>query len=292
MTNCSENPSLLARRRRPLVVSGQPTFARPDSQLVSASQIYEPECQAWFSRIGVQVNMDRKSWEYAFILNAIRTYAACGEGARGLGFGCGREFMPSILAAEGAEIVATDYVGEEMSASGWEARSINDLFFERYLDRETFDKRVTFRHQDMNVIDDDLRDFDFVWSTGSLEHIGGHSNGMRFVEEAMRCLKPGGIAVHTTEFTISSETASYDSPSISFYCRRDIEALAERLIEAGHMIVLNFDRGTTLADTHVDVSPYHHGRTLAAHHHTHVITSIALIIQHGGERVDQKRTVP
>jgi len=233
--------------------------------------------------------MDRKSWEYALILNAIQTYAASGEGSCGLGFGCGKEFTPSILAADGAEIVATDYVGEEMSASGREARSINDLFFEHYIDRETFDRRVSFRHQDMNVIDEDLRDFDFVWSTGSLEHIGGHANGKRFVEEAMACLKPGGIAVHTTEFTISSETVSYDSPEISFYCRKDIEALAQRLIEAGHAIVLNFERGTTLAVTHVDVSPYHHGRTLAAHHHTHVITSIGLIIQRAGAALGANR---
>jgi hypothetical protein len=124
-----------------------------------------------------------------------------------------------------------------------------------------------------------LQGYDFCWSTGSLEHIGGHAKGLAFVEAAMGCLKPGGIAVHTTEFTISSETVGRDAPDLSFYCRADIEALASRLLQAGHTIVLNFDRGTTVADTHVDVPPYHAGRTLCAHFGSHVITSIGLIVQ-------------
>lgn len=284
MSESGGNSSILSGRGRPIIVFGQPSFARPDSQLVSASQIYEAEYRKWLDRMGLGLNMDRKSWEYCFIMQAITTYARAGEGARGLGFGCGKEFIPSILAADGAEIVATDYVGEQVSNSGWEARSIEDLFFGQYIDRPTFDRKVSFRHQDMNLIDEDLRDFDFLWSTGSLEHIGSHANGLRFVERAMDCLKPGGVAVHTTEFTITSETVSQDLPDLSFYCRKDIEGLAMRLIDAGHAIVLNFDRGTTVADTHVDLPPYHHGRTLAAHHDAHIITSIGLIIQKDGLR--------
>lgn len=274
-------PSLTAQRRQPLVVSGKPTFERPDSQLVSASQIYEPACQKWFSRLGHGLSMDRKLWEYAYILQAIHTYGLVLPGARGVSFGCGKELAVSILAAEGCEILATDYVPDLDSEQTWEARGLDDLFFRQIIDREAFEKCVSFRHLDMNSIDEDIRGFDFCWSTGSLEHIGSHANGLAFIENAMACLKPGGIAVHTTEFTVSSDTVSYDSPELSFYCRADIESLAERLLGSGHLIILNFDRGTTLADTHVDLPPYHYGRTLAAHFHSHVITSIGLIIQKG-----------
>ena len=260
-------------------MGGLPTFKNPDSQLVSASQIYEPTCQEWFSRIGFDLMMDRKAWEYAYILNALKTYAKTGLGSRGLAFGCGLEFITSILASEGAEVLATDYVPDLATEKHWEARGKTDLFFEQHISADDFDKRVTFSHLDMNDIPNDLTNFDFCWSTGSLEHIGGHANGMAFVENAMRCLKPGGIAVHTTEFTLTSDTVSQDHPELSFYCRADIEALAERLLAAGHKIILNFDRGTTVADTHVDLPPYHGGFTLTAHFKSHIITSIGLIIE-------------
>jgi len=269
--------TLIERRGRALTVSGQPPFARPDSQLVSASQIYEPECREWFQRLGFSLGLDRKRWEYSYILHAIHIYGRTGIGARGVAFGCGMEQLTSIFAADGAEIVATDYVVN--NAHGWEARGLEDLYCEQHLAREQFHERVTFRHVDMNDIPVDLRNFDFCWSTGSLEHIGSHANGMAFVENAMECLKPGGIAVHTTEFTVTSETMGHDYPDLSFYCRADIEALAERLTAAGHQIVLNFNRGSTVADTHVDTPPFHGGRTLLAHFDAHIITSIGLIVQ-------------
>lgn len=271
--------TMFARRNRPIIATGMPAFERPDSQLVTASQIYEPACRRWFERLNTPLVMDRKAWEYAFILNAINVYANTGPGTRGLAFGCGKELAVSILAADGAEILATDYVADMSESKGWEARGLDDLFFAEHIDRNTFDNRVRFQHLDMNQIDPDLGDFDFCWSTGSLEHIGGYTNGLAFVENAMECLKPGGIAVHTTEFTLTSEIYGHDHPELSFYCQADIEALAERLIQAGHAIVLNFNRGTTPADMHVDVPPYHSGMTLTAHFRSHIITSIGLIIQ-------------
>ncbi len=276
------NSSLLRERGRPIVVAGQPRFASPDSQLVSASQFYEPEFKKWLSYYSHSVVLDRKVWEYCFILNALETHMGFEAGRRGLAFGAGKELLPSIMAARGCSIVATDYVPSEAKSLGWETRTVDDLFFEGLVPRERFEAAVSFREVDMNAIPKDLRDFDFTWSTGSLEHIGGHAHGLRFVEEAMHCLRPGGIAVHTTEFTLTSESVGHDAPGLSFYCRNDVMALAERLTAAGHLIVLNFERGTTPADLHVDTPPYHYGMTLLAHHQSHVITSIGLVIQKDG----------
>lgn len=279
MTN---RASLAVKRGRPIVVSGEPSFSRPDSQLVSASQFYEPEMQKWYKYSSPHLTLDRKKWEYSYILHAIDTYIGLGEGVRGLGFGCGKEHLTSIMAGFGCSILATDYLPPSERIHGWEAQCIDDVFFPQFIAREDFEARVRFRDVDMNEIPEDFRDYAFLWSTGSLEHIGGHANGLAFIEKAMACLKPGGIAVHTTEFTITSPTVSLDRPDLSFYCRRDIEELAVRLINAGHLIVLNFDRGTTVADNHVDIPPYHDGMTLVAHHYSHVITSIGLIIQKDG----------
>ena len=271
--------SMLSSLNRPLIVSEAPSFKHPVSQLVSASQIYEPECERWLKRLGFPQVMDRKLWEYAYIMHALHSYANVGAGSRGIAFGCGMERAVSVLAASGATILATDFVPEQ--SGHWEARGLDDIYFEEYLSRSEFESRVLFQHLDMNSIPDDLEGFDFCWSTGSLEHIGGHANGLDFVVNAMKCLRPGGIAVHTTEFTISSKDAFRDSPDLSFYCRADIERLALRLINEGHMIVLNFERGNTMADLHVDTPPYNHGMSLSAHFGSHVVTSIGLIIQKG-----------
>jgi hypothetical protein len=264
--------------RGALIIQQPPSFTSPTSQLVSASQFYEPRFRELVSRLSLEAVLDRKIWEYCFIVNAIETYAVTGPGTRGLAFGCGMEFITSVLAAGGSEILATDYVEQ---SHNWQARGLEDLYSSAHIDRSSFDARVTFQHLDMNQIDPSLTGFDFLWSTGSLEHIGGYDKGLAFVENAMNCLKPGGIAVHTTEFTLTSEVMGHDTPSLSFYCRRDIEQLAARLINAGHMTILNFERGNTVADMHVDTPPYNYGRTLCAHFSGHVISSIGLIVQKG-----------
>lgn len=51
---------MLRRRGRPVVVSEAPRFASPDSQLVSASQFYEPEFKKWLSFYSHSVVLDRK----------------------------------------------------------------------------------------------------------------------------------------------------------------------------------------------------------------------------------------
>lgn len=272
----------MRRRGRPVIVSDPPRFASPDSQLVSASQFYEPAFAKWLTFYSRSVVLDRKVWEYCYIMHVLDTHVGLEAGRRGLAFGAGKELLPSIMAARGCSIVATDYIPDDTKSLGWETRSIDDLYFSALVSRERFDASISFREVDMNDIPKDLRDFDFTWSTGSLEHIGCHANGLRFVEEAMHCLRPGGVAVHTTEFTLTSESVGYDSPDLSFYCRDDIVGLAQRLTEAGHLIILNFQRGTTPADMHVDTPPFHYGMTLLAHHQSHVITSIGLIIQKDG----------
>jgi hypothetical protein len=49
-------------------------------------------------------------------------------------------------------------------------------------------------------------------------------------------LKPGGIAVHTTAFNMSSNTHTFESAGLSLYRRRDLEAAIERLESAGHNV--------------------------------------------------------
>ena len=99
----------------------------------------------------------------------------------------------------------------------------------------------------------------------------------------MDCLRPGGVAVHTTEYLVSSEDDTVEAGGTVFYRRRDIEALVERLRRAGHDIDMDYRLGDTPEDLHVDVPPYTdvHLRTQLA---GYVTTSLALVVTKGAGR--------
>lgn len=281
---------MLARRGRPLLVETAPSFEVPDSQLVSEAQILSPRFEYWRHAFRMKPGLNRKLWEYLYIANGIDYYIGLGEGVRILGFGVGRERIPAVLAARGCDVTATDYDRGE----GWTARSIADLLQPLegdtdpalahipICDAEIFARHLSFRNLDMNHIPGDLRDYDALWSCGSLEHIGGLEKGLEFIEHSLECLRPGGVAVHTTEFNLSSNEHTYDTPPLSFYRRKDIEGLAARLLMQGHDIVLNFTRGNGLVDSHIDKAPFDYALTMNALHANFLITSIGLIVQKSG----------
>ena len=73
----------------------------------------------------------------------------------------------------------------------------------------------------------------------------------------MDMLRPGGMAVHTTEFNLSSNDKTFESEATSFYRRRDMEEMAARLEGRGYQ-VLPFDwtLGQGFAETVIDLPPY------------------------------------
>ena len=142
---------------------------------------------------------------------------------------------------------------------------------------------MTYRPVDMNALPADLRGFDFAWSSCALEHLGTLAAGMDFVVAQMSCLRSGGVAVHTTEYLVSSNESTVEAGGTVFYRRRDIEALVARLRRAGHAVDIDYSLGSTPDDLHVDVPPYTdvHLRTELA---GYVTTSLALIVTKGRGR--------
>ena len=103
---------------------------------------------------------------------------------------------------------------------------------------------------------------------------------MDFVKNSMRCLKPGGIAVHTTEFNISSNDATLEDPNCSIYRVRDIKQLIDELESEGFLVEpLNLNTGTGGVDNHVDLPPYGFSPHLKMVLSGFVVTSIGLIIK-------------
>jgi hypothetical protein len=269
------------------------------SQLCSAQSLRSAELRAWADRLrpmwasgsedGRDVMLHRKMWEWLFIAEALRERGLLAPGRAGLGFGVGQEPLVALFAAEGCDLVATDQPHDAALASGWTtsqvewAGGLDQLNTHGLCPGEEFGRRVRFRPVDMNSIPADLRGFDFTWSSCALEHLGSLAAGADFVVAQMECLEPGGVAVHTTEYLVSSSGETVEAGGTVFYRRRDIEALVDRLHRAGHEIDVDFSLGTTPEDLHVDVPPYTdvHLRTRLGSYET---TSLALVITKGSGR--------
>lgn len=275
-------------RNQPPLVPGQPAEkAFPAATVCRQSSFEEPYFSFWAARLGEALRYHRKLWEFVFICQALWERGAVKPGARGLGFGVGLEPLPAFFASEGCEVVATDLSPDAAVAEGW-AQSSQHARDKAALRRplvcldEVFERNVSLRQCDMNAIPSDLVDFDFCWSACALEHLGSIEKGLDFIVNSVSCLKPGGWAVHTTEFNVSSNIETVDNLSTVLFRRSDLEGLAERLNAAGHKAaVFDFEPGTKPMDVYVDVPPYRAEPHLVAALMGFATTSIGVIVQRG-----------
>ena len=120
--------------------------------------------------------------------------------------------------------------------------------------------------------------FDFVWSNCALEHLGSMNHGVEFIFSSLKCLRSGGVAVHTTEFNVSSNMRIIDSEGLYVFRRYDIETIIFECQKQGYRISINWDFGNSFADYHVALPPYNGPRHLKLKIGDFTVTSIGLII--------------
>lgn len=255
------------------------------SELCKAKDYYQDWYIHWCNVLGEKPNFHRKQWEYVYVLQALWERGCLQEGKRGIGFAVGTEPLPSVLAKYGCDILATDIYPEQGIEMGWTNSNqlclgAESLYKCDIVDRETFQKRVEYMPVDMNDIPADLRNFDFNWSSCSFEHLGTIQKGMDFLRNQLRTLKPGGWAVHTTEYNISSNDETQDNDPTVIFRHRDIEALAESLRKEGHFVEeLDYSLGGLPQDFNVDIFPHKQDIHLKLQIGRFVVTSIGLIIR-------------
>ncbi|MDR2667397.1 MAG: methyltransferase domain-containing protein [Holosporales bacterium] len=232
--------------------------------------------------------MHRKQWEFVYIAQALYENGMLASGKRGLGFGCGTEPLPALFASMGCEIVATDLDINDPNSIGWAENNQNtmnkveNLNTLGILQPDEFKKLVQFMPLNMNEIPKDLHgEFDFNWSACAVEHIGGMDKSMAFLIENLKTLKSGGIAVHTSEFNLSSDVDTCFDPECFIFRRRDVESVANDLRKLGHEVFpLNFKIGTYLADKYIDTPPYYRNKIhLRLQIDQFVSTSFGLIVR-------------
>lgn len=276
-----------APRRRPLIGTGPASLLNPVSQACTQSQMLEECYTYWCWQIFEQPKMHRKQWEFCYILQAAARYGVMAPGMRGLGFGVGGEPLAALFASRHIGIVATDLAREEAERQGWVDTDQHAANRDALNDRgichpQLFEKMVEFRFTNMNAIDDDLREFDFCWSACALEHLGSIELGLAFIRNSLDCLKPGGVAIHTTELNCSSNSKTLDNASTVLFRKCDFIALAEQLTAEGHEITLNFDTGDLPLDNHVDMPPFSTDNHLKLQIEQWVTTSFGFIVRKAG----------
>jgi len=272
-----------------LFYPGSPT--EPESHLLSSGLCSEEQLSSrafryWTRALGKEWHLHRKLWEFCFICQALYERGMLEPAKRGLGFAVGEEPLPALFAARGCTILATDLEASDERAQAWAntsqlAVSVEKLERPDICDSRSFRERVSFTAVDMNNIPADLKNFDFTWSSCSFEHCGSIELGSMFVLNQMNCLRPGGVAVHTTEFNLSSNEKTLTEGDTVIFRKRDIDKLVGELEGEGHSVEpVHYTVGSTDADRYIDTFPYAeapHLKLLLADRF--VSTSIALIIR-------------
>jgi hypothetical protein len=292
-------PRAILGRARHTSAAGGPGSGRGAvvrSQICRYESLMSRELLAWADELrpawefacppGTTVLVNRKIWEWLLVAAALEERGMLQPGKRGLVFGVGHEPLVAAFAARGCTIVATDLDPERAAASGWveteqHATGLDDLNAHGLCGPGAFAERVTFRVVDMTAIPDDLRGFDFAWSLCALEHLGSLEAGTRFVTGSLRCVRRGGLVVHTTEFNASSDDDTIEEGPTVLYRRRDIDALINDLRRAGHRTDdVDYEGELHPPDLHVDEPPYGvpHLRLRSGEF---VATSMGLVIRRG-----------
>ena len=255
------------------------------SGLCTQEQLQSKPFQHWAERLGLAPDhIHRKVWEWCFITQALYERNLLQPGMSGLGFAVGTEPLTSLFCSLGASISATDLATDVAEQKGWvesnqHASRLEYLNARELCDEEQFQKNCSFRHVDMNNIPGDIGTYDFLWSSCALEHLGSLRFGERFIYNAMNCLNPGGFAVHTTEYNLSSNIFTVGRGKTVLYRRRDIEKIIRNLRKDGHVIDMDFTAGSLPYDKYIDVPPYKHNPHLKLRLGVFTVTSIGLIIQ-------------
>lgn len=276
----------LSRDSTTLPTSSVQTVSTLASCLCTEEKLRSDVFQTWAVQLRESPNhMHRKVWEWCYISQALKERGFLRPGMRGLGFAVGTEPLTSIFATYGASIVATDLYTDVAQVKGWvethqHAEGYDAINARKLCDEAELRRLVEFKFADMNDISSEFNGkFDFLWSSCALEHLGSLEKGKAFILSAMNCLKHGGVAVHTTEYNLSSNSKTVESGETVLYRKQDIEDIIRSLRAQGYQIDIDWNEGSGYSDGFVDVPPYEHKTHLKLKIGEFVVTSLGMIIQ-------------
>jgi SAM-dependent methyltransferase len=189
---------------------------------------------------------DSKQWECAMMLRTLSDHGVLRPGALLAGIGAGTEETTFALAAKGCVVFPTDRYLEstpwsDVAPAGMMVRP--SQFSEYKYPAGT----VIPVHTDARVLSLPTSFFDGVYSAGSIEHFGSLEAVAASAEEIGRILKPGGVAVISTEFRLDGPL---DKPWFSDDCILFTPSLLQEfIIDPSGLAVIGTPQYTTSHDT-------------------------------------------
>jgi SAM-dependent methyltransferase len=255
------------------------------SSLCKAKDLQAGWYKRWCREMNEETKFHRKQWEFVYVMQALWERGCIQAGKKGLVFAVGTEPGPSVFAKYGCDIAATDILPAKGIEMGWTDANqlcfgIESLNTRGLCDDETLKRHVTYRTVDMNNIPTDLVNFDFNWSSCSFEHLGSIDKGLAFLKNQLQTLKPGGWAVHTTEYNMSSDEDTIESGDTVVFRKRDIDTIVAELRSKGHYVEeLDYSAGGEREDFQVDYLPHQQQVHLKLQLDKYIVTSIGLIIR-------------
>jgi SAM-dependent methyltransferase len=235
------------------------------SKAVTQADLEAPWFGYWCSELKETPRYHRKLWECAFVLQGLFERNLLDRGSEGIGFGCGKEPLASYFASKKMSVTVTDVDPAKVRDQGWietgqHTSSKEDAFYPDIVSPDLFDRYVHHRYIDMNNIPAVEKHFDFCWSMCALEHLGSIQNGLEFIKNSLSVLKPGGVAIHTTEFNYFAQDDTIDNGPTVLFLRKHFENLFRQLAADGHQFLgPDFDVGDGMLDRFIDIPPYSFG---------------------------------
>jgi FkbM family methyltransferase len=204
------------------------------SETVSEERFKQDNFFKWMNLLKEPPKLHSKQFQQYAIMEAANSIEPTGGRRRlAIGFGVGKEPIPAALVKIGYSVTATDFLDGEISdqwqRTGQLVASPDELNERKIISPKDFSEYLQFRNMDMNQIPTDLQGkFDFVWSSCALGHIGGYEQGLDFIRNSLLLLKPGGIALHSTELDVSKLKGRYESSTLNFYKLEDLNAIIQK----------------------------------------------------------------
>lgn len=217
-----------------LLSTSMPTLADPVTQIATVAQLREPVAGGWMSRLRPKGNSGVEHWRKVYTLQVLRRYGMLEQGARGLGFEPSPSGVPAALAALQTGVVAAFPArpGPPLDIG----KLKRDLGTRAPCSKAVFDESVEARVDSWRRIPEDLVNFDFLWSSRANEQLYSVAAAAQFVEDAMTCLRPGGLAVHTMSYDLAPGGRSTPSSERILLQQGDVERIALLLVSRGHEV--------------------------------------------------------
>ncbi len=247
------NPAIFDREIR----GGAHVFG---SECCRAEHFLLPLFVHWCDQIGCSPRFHRKLWEFVYILQVLHERGFLRAGVRGLGVAPVEDPLPSYFARLGIETAVADLGAPRGNGAGQAAA----------------DQPAGTG----TVFPNDLRGFDFCWSTCTMAHLGSIEAGNQFLTAGIETLRPGGLSIHITEFNVKSDKKTVDNRGTVIFRKRDLKDVIGQLRRDGHEVgPMNFYCGSHILDHYVDMPPYRNDPHLKLLLLNYTVTSFGIVVQ-------------